>query len=136
MQQTYDEQFDPRLLLGKLIERVDNLCGEVEEHKQRSEKEHRLVHDIVVAQSESVRIITRDIAEIKPIVKQYELKAQHIDETMVIAKAYNIEKLQREGATKLVRTLWVIIVALGGLIGAIVYNATVNWLHMVDKIPH
>lgn len=62
------------LAIGGLRADVSNLARIVHANQEAATDEHRKVHDIVVATSESVRIIAKEVAEMKPLTKDYELK--------------------------------------------------------------
>src|SRR5262245_18784476 len=60
--------------IGQLNEGVKNLKETVRENQETSTREHREVHNIVVAMSESVRNIAKDVAEMKPLTEDYREK--------------------------------------------------------------
>lgn len=57
--------------VGSLRTEVKNLLDKFEELKESTITEQRKVHDIVVAQSEAVRNLDRDIREMKPLTDDY-----------------------------------------------------------------
>jgi ribosomal protein S15P/S13E len=57
--------------LGALEVQVANLSIRIETLAERSSDEHRKVHDIVVATSEAMRNLTREVAEMKPLTEDY-----------------------------------------------------------------
>jgi hypothetical protein len=59
------------LLIGGIKADIVNLTKVVWEHKEETTQEHRKVHDIVVAQSEAVRNLTAQVAEMKPLTDDY-----------------------------------------------------------------
>lgn len=60
--------------IGELRSEIRVLSGKFEELRSSTIAEHRKVHDIVVAQSEAVRNLDRDVREIKPLVEDYREK--------------------------------------------------------------
>lgn len=129
-----------RMLLGILMGQMQDMRHEYQEGREETQKEHRKVHDILDASGESMRNLTRDVAEIKPIVKDYELKAAFINDTIVLAKEYRYEKAERAGMRKLVGYLIGALSFIGGIVAfgvseLIKYAAThsthahvMNWL--------
>lgn len=57
--------------VGFLRSEVQSLVDRFEDLRQETMTEHRKVHDIVVAQSEAVRNLDRDMREIKPLTDDY-----------------------------------------------------------------
>lgn len=92
--------------LGMLTSQVSTLSDEMSEWRSATTEEHRKVHDIVVASSESVRIIARDVAEMKPYVEAYKLKASDIDKAVILADDYQEERAERRGADKFKKWLY------------------------------
>ncbi len=60
--------------VGILQSEVHNLADKFEELQANTQEEHRKVHDIVVAMSESVRNLTRIVDEMRPLVDDYREK--------------------------------------------------------------
>lgn len=60
--------------IGELQAEMRILSERVRENQEITTAEHREVHDIVSAMSESVRIIVRDISEMKPLTEDYREK--------------------------------------------------------------
>lgn len=59
------------IAIGVLQSEVTTLSEKFDELAERSTEEHRKVHDIVVATSEAMRNLARDIAEMKPLTDDY-----------------------------------------------------------------
>lgn len=60
--------------IGELQTEMRLLSERVKENQELSTAEHRDVHNIVVAMSESVRNIARDVLEMKPLTEDYREK--------------------------------------------------------------
>jgi len=60
--------------IGILQAEVENLREDFHRLQEASTEEHRKVHDIVVATSEAMRNVARDIAEMKPLTDDYREK--------------------------------------------------------------
>jgi hypothetical protein len=60
--------------LGWIEEQIRTLFKKFDTLEENSTREHRIVHDVVVATSESVRNLAKDVTEMKPLTKDYELK--------------------------------------------------------------
>jgi hypothetical protein len=82
--------------VGELRADVRNLATTVRENNEATTREHRTVHDIVVATSESMRVLTARVEEMKPLTDDYREK-----------------RAEARGAAKFAIALWV---TLGGLI--------------------
>src|SRR5690348_3706964 len=100
-------------LLGMLQSQVSNIADAMEEHRKTTIQEHRKVHDIVDAMSESVRNIARDVTEMRPHVEAYKMKAEKIDDAVELAEDYQEKRAEARGAAKFATALWV---AVGGFI--------------------
>lgn len=57
--------------IGALERQVSNLSERFDDLAERSSDEHRKVHDIVVATSEAMRNLARDVSEMKPLTDDY-----------------------------------------------------------------
>jgi hypothetical protein len=101
------EIHDLSLLIGGIRSDIVNLANEVRENKQETTREHRTVHNIVVATSEAVRNVARDVEYMKPLVDDYRDK-----------------KMEARGAAKLAGAMYV---ALGSTI-ALVASKAWDWL--------
>ena len=62
---------DLSLAIGALQADVRTLSRTVRDNQEAATDEHRKVHDIVVATSEAVRLLTKTIAEMKPLTDDY-----------------------------------------------------------------
>jgi len=60
--------------IGELQAEMRILSQTVRDNQETSTREHREVHNIVVAMSESVRNIAADVAEMKPLTEDYREK--------------------------------------------------------------
>ena len=60
--------------IGKLQNGMETLEETVRHNQEVATREHREVHNIVVAMSESVRNIAADVAEMKPLTEDYREK--------------------------------------------------------------
>lgn len=65
---------DVSVAIGRLEEGMRFLAKQVHTNQEVSTDEHRKVHDIVVAMSASVRMLSDAIAEMKPLVEDYREK--------------------------------------------------------------
>lgn len=84
--------------IGKLQADVRALSEHVQSVQDTSTREHRIVHDIVVATSEAVRNLTAVVSEMKPLTDDYREK-----------------RAEARGAATLMRWLYV---TGGGLVAA------------------
>lgn len=91
------------LAIGKLESGMETLAVTVRDNQEASTREHRIVHDIVVATSEAVRNLAAKVAEIEPLTSDYREK-----------------RAEKRGATRLVHWLYV---SGGGIAGAITAKA-------------
>jgi hypothetical protein len=85
--------------IGRLEERFDTLTKRFDALEDHVTTEQRKVHDIVVAQSEAARILTRDVAEMKPLTDDYREK-----------------RAEARGAARLAGWLYTAAAAAGGMI--------------------
>lgn len=85
--------------IGGLRADVSNLARIVHANQEASTDEHRKVHDIVVATSESVRNLAKEVAEMKPLTNDYRER-----------------RAEARGAARLIHLLYV---AGGGIAGAV-----------------
>lgn len=92
--------------IGEMKADIKNLANIVKGHKEETTEEHRKVHDIVVATSESMRNVARDIEYMKPFVDDYRDK-----------------KSEARGVAKLAGALYV---ALGSTV-ALMANKAWEW---------
>lgn len=106
------ELHDLSVAIGGLQARVEILADIVSQNQATATEEHRKVHDIVVAMSESVRNLTDDIAEMKPL-----------------TSAYREERAEKRGAKRLRNFLFV---TCGGIVGAI----GAKLLDLINIKPH
>lgn len=83
--------------IGRLEEQVSALSERFDALATDSMKEHRKVHDIVLALSESNRNVARDVAEMKPLTDDYREK-----------------RAEARGAARLARWLYGLAAAAGG----------------------
>ena len=60
--------------IGALRENLNNLARQLESYRAETTKEHRTVHDIVVATNEAIRNLAREVAEMKPLTEDYREK--------------------------------------------------------------
>lgn len=120
--------------LGKLEERIAGLSDKIDGIDQRSTAEHRTVHDIVVATSESVRNLTRMVEDMKPPVEDYRLKAAAIHEAVELAGDYKEQRAEDRGAEKYRSWLYGIAASVGGLI-AILFSKLIDYLLARPHIP-
>lgn len=108
-----------RMLIGMLMGQIQDVRDGMEAHMEENREEHRKVHIILDADGEARRNMARDISEIKPIVKKYEMKASYIDEAIELAQAYRKEKDEKEGMRKVVVLLYGALVVLAGAVGSL-----------------
>lgn len=109
-----------RMLIGMLMGQIQDVRDEAERNMEESREEHRKVHVILDADGEARRNMARDIAEIKPIVKKYEMKASYIDEAVELAQAYRTERDEKAGMKKLTVILYSALVVLASAIGSLI----------------
>ena len=103
---------DLSLAIGALQAQVKTLTRTVERNQETATDEHRKVHDIVVAMSESVRKLTEDVKEMKPL-----------------TTAYREERAEKRGAKRIRNFLFVTCGGLAGAIGA-------KLLDLINIKPH
>jgi hypothetical protein len=120
--------------IGELRRSVENLSDKIDAVDERSITEHRKVHDIVVATSEAVRNVARDVAEMKPPVEDYRLKAAALSEAVELADDYKEKRAEDRGAEKFKKWLYGLAASVGGLI-AILAGKLIDWLMARPHIP-
>lgn len=100
-------------MIGRIEEQIKTLFIQLRELEENSTREHRTVHDIVVAASEAVRNLANKVDEMKPLTDDYRER-----------------RAEARGAAKLAYTLYAVV---GGMIGS-----AATWLiQMVSfKTPH
>lgn len=101
------------LAIGGLRADVANLARTVHANQEASTEEHRKVHDIVVATSESMRIIAGKVATMEPLTDDYREK-----------------RAEARGARRLIHLVYV---SAGGIAGAL---ATQVMAMFGGKPPH
>lgn len=106
--------------LGELRNEITNLRKEFAELREKSTAEHRTVHDIVVASSEAIRNVARDVSDMKPHVESYKLKAEKISEAVDIADDYKLEQAEKRGADKFKAWLYWFWASIGGLVAVVI----------------
>lgn len=94
---------DLSVAIGALQADVKSLARTVATNQKASTREHRLVHDIVVATSESVRVIAAKVATMEPLTEDYREK-----------------RAEARGAARL--THWIYVTG-GGIAGAVASKA-------------
>lgn len=104
------------LAIGLLQSQVSTLTERVEEMAERTTVEHRKVHDIVVAQSESMRNVARDVVEMKPHVEAYKMKAASIDEAVSSARKFEVDQAEKRGAERFKNWIYGLAASVGGII--------------------
>lgn len=102
--------------LGEVRADLAVLAKRFDELDTRTTKEQRTVHDIVVATSEAVRILTRLVDEMKPYVESYKMKAEKLDDAIAAAKAYQVEKAEERGAERYKSWIYGLVASAGGLV--------------------
>ena len=100
--------------IGGLNAKVDNLAELVRETREESRDEHRKVHDIVDALSESVRGLASDVKEMKPLTNDY-----------------REERAEKRGAKRFISSAY----ALGGAGIAIVVSKLAEWWLSIRPHP-
>ena len=100
--------------VGFLRAEVQNLFDKFERLEEITVTEQRKVHDIVVAQSEAVRNLDRDVREIKPLVEDYRER-----------------RAEWRGAWKLILALYVTI----GAVITMALSKLFDWLTTLGR-PH
>lgn len=92
--------------IGGLEAEMRILTRTVHDNHEASTREHRTVHDIVVATSEAVRNLTKIVGEMKPLTDDYREK-----------------RAEARGAAKLAKVLYAAALAIGSAVGS-----GVTWL--------
>jgi hypothetical protein len=121
-------------LRGELRKALENLANKIDGIDERTVTEQRKVHDIVVATSESVRILTRDVAELKPPVEDYRLKAAALKEAVELTDDYKEERAEKRGEDRFKKWLYGFAASIGGLI-AVMAGKLIDWLLARPHIP-
>lgn len=91
---------DLSLAIGSLQSEVKILARTVRENQEATTREHRKVHDIVVASSEAMRNLTKRVEEMEPLTDDY-----------------REQRAEARGAAKLIKFLYV---TAGGILGALI----------------
>lgn len=87
--------------IGGLKADMRTLTRMVHENQEASTREHRTVHDIVVATSEAVRNLAKTVSEMKPLTDDYREK-----------------RAEARGAAKLARMMYAGALGVGSAVGA------------------
>src|SRR5882672_5392209 len=120
--------------LGAIQSELATLREDFKEQEEKTTTEHRKVHDIVVATNEAIRNLTRDVAEMKPLVDAYRLKAASLDEAVELAEDYRERRAEDRGAEKFKKWLYGLAASVGGLI-AVLASKLLDWLMTRPHIP-
>jgi hypothetical protein len=122
--------------LGNLSDKIDEQKRETdarfEEFSRETMTEHRKVHDIVVAQSEAVRNLDRDIRDMKPLTDDYRLKQADVKDAIAETKDYREKKAEARGAARLAGWLY----TAAGVVGGFVVFLAGQLLEWLTKRPH
>jgi hypothetical protein len=118
--------------IGMLQSQVSNLADQLVEVSNKSTEEHRKVHDIVDAQSEAIRNLTRMVDEMKPHVESYKMKAMAIEKSIVLTEDYRDRQSEQRGEDRYKNWLYGFAASIGGLIVLILSKA---W-DVIASRPH
>lgn len=113
--------------IGQLRGEMISLRREFAEFREDVIDEQRKVHDIVTATNEAMRNNTKDILEMAPIVKDYELTKQDITKAVDLAFDYREKRAEGRGMNRVLGWLIGLLSMLGGGI-AYVVGATLEKL--------
>lgn len=89
--------------IGGLKANVETLTRTVEANQEASTREHRIVHDIVVATSEAVRNLAAVVAEMKPLTDDYREK-----------------RAEARGAARMAKIVYATVATGAGMFGAFI----------------
>jgi predicted RNase H-like nuclease (RuvC/YqgF family) len=73
--------------IGRLEAQMEMLSSSFSKSLEETRDEHRKVHDIVVATSESVRNLTKDLSKITPDIEEYRRNREQAKGAAKLAKA-------------------------------------------------
>lgn len=113
--------------VGSLRAEVHDLLGKFDELQTSTIDEQRKVHDIVVAQSEAVRNLDRDVREMKPWTEEYRLNAAALAQARQLAEDYREERAEKRGEDKFKKWLYGLAASLGGLVALILSKLFDKW---------
>lgn len=105
--------------VGSLRSEVKSLFDKFERLEETTITEQRKVHDIVVAQSEAVRNLDRDVREMKPVTDEYRLNREALEKARKLAEDYREERAEKRGEDKFKKWLYGLAASVGGLIAMI-----------------
>lgn len=105
------------MALGAIQSELATLRDDFKDLEERTTDEHRKVHDIVVATSEAVRNLARDISEMKPLTDDYREK-----------------RAEARGAARLAGWLYTAAGVIGGGVAYIAGKA-IEWVSARPHIP-
>ena len=121
-----------RMMLGMLQGQIQNLQDELREYKQDIAEDHeeirdeqRTVHNIVDATNEAIRNVNREVADMRPHVKEYMLAAADLREAVRTARTLRDKQSFDRGVTsERTKTRALVLSALGVIGTGIVYMLT------------
>lgn len=116
-------------MIGRIEEQIKTLFIQLRELEENSTREHRTVHDIVVATSEAVRNLAHKVDEMKPQTDAVPSLRTKVDEMKPLTDDYRERRAEARGAAKLAHALYAVV---GGLIGS-----GMTWvIQMITAKPH
>jgi hypothetical protein len=93
------------LMIGGLRAEVNILSETVQRDRADTIAEHREVHNIVSATCEAVRNLTHTLDEIKPVVRDYEVKRGPLSEAITLTEDYREHRAERRGIARLAQAI-------------------------------
>lgn len=122
------------IAIGTLQGQVTELFNKLENLRQQTTSEQRTVHDIVVATNEAIRNLTRTVERMEPHVREFQLKAASIDESIELAEDYREKRAEERGAEKFKKWLYGLAASIGGLI-AVAIDRVIDKLFTTPTPP-
>lgn len=106
--------------IGSLQSQLKDFSEKLETLRLQTVTEQRTVHDIVVATNEAIRNLARTVERMEPSVKEYQLKAAAIDESIELTDDYREKRAEQRGEDKFKKWLYGLAASIGGITAILV----------------
>jgi chromosome segregation ATPase len=104
--------------IGALKEGIKNLKATVDEERLDAKMHRQSLREVIASLTESIRLLTSQIAEIKPVVETVRSVPEVIAEIRPVVEQYRTSRNEAQGRHKLGKLLWGFVVVFAGLVGS------------------